>query len=191
MRGIRSPRRLLNRIDRITPAHAGNTHTSDLSPMRMKDHPRACGEYMIMTNLGITDMGSPPRMRGIRILQILISEPLGITPAHAGNTPMPGRRLIVVKDHPRACGEYGAAPRSHTLQSGSPPRMRGIHTHVQRSDTPYGITPAHAGNTRPDIEVNSCTGDHPRACGEYSVPDGSGDEKPGSPPRMRGILHAV
>ena len=70
----------------ITPAHAGLTWASSVSIRRTWDHPRACGAYTIVIDIGGIKTGSPPRMRGL-------PEPGGwqhiscrITPAHAGLT---------------------------------------------------------------------------------------------------------
>ncbi len=50
-------------------------------------------------------MGSPPRMRGKRWLEMEKFKYNGITPAHAGKTPPAGAVLSDRQDHPRACGE--------------------------------------------------------------------------------------
>ena len=48
------------------------------------------------------------------------------------------------------------------------------------------ITPAHAGKTSGSLPMVSASTDHPRACGENSAYNLSGDGELGSPPRMRG-----
>ncbi len=49
-------------------------------------HPRACGEYLPDIDAGPPDLGSPPRLRGIR---------------RVGRWSRASRSV-----HPRACGEY-------------------------------------------------------------------------------------
>ena len=50
----------------ITPAHAGNTLTKRLMTIWLRDHPRACGEYLHQPVSIYCPLGSPPRMRGIQ-----------------------------------------------------------------------------------------------------------------------------
>ena len=45
-----------------------------------------CGEKDKAKEMGATTKGSPPRMRGKGVVDVLVSEPLGITPAYAGKS---------------------------------------------------------------------------------------------------------
>ena len=54
-----------------------------------------------------------------------------------------------------------------------------------------GITPAHAGKTAKGKVATLACGDHPRACGENAVEQQNESDSAGSPPRMRGKLHAA
>ena len=49
---------------RITPAYAGKRTISEFEHIRIKDHPRVCGEKRFWRRFGEAGMGSPPRMRG-------------------------------------------------------------------------------------------------------------------------------
>ena len=49
---------------RITPADAGKTTRHRRSHRRSRDHPRGCGENMILVIGMHSGSGSPPRMRG-------------------------------------------------------------------------------------------------------------------------------
>ena len=71
---------------RITPAHAGKTLRRTVRRPFAKDHPRACGENFNTLRKTVTDVGSPPRMRGKLSFESALSEIVGITPAHAGKT---------------------------------------------------------------------------------------------------------
>ena len=71
---------------RITPAHAGNTTLFPLPWKSTGDHPRACGEYLLLQREAVATRGSPPRMRGILRKLTEEQENARITPAHAGNT---------------------------------------------------------------------------------------------------------
>ena len=70
----------------ITPACAGKSniipHHNILSP----DHPRVCGEKIILANSALTCMGSPPRVRG-KVWKCGLQAPSErITPACAGKS---------------------------------------------------------------------------------------------------------
>ena len=44
-------------------------------------------------------------MRGKGVVDVVVSEPLGITPACAGKSLWSPLLLILAEDHPRVCGE--------------------------------------------------------------------------------------
>ena len=71
----------------ITPAHAGNTGNRRKWQALSRDHPRTRGEYQKDWHRPIDRMGSPPHTRGIRLRLWTLRQRVGITPAHAGNTP--------------------------------------------------------------------------------------------------------
>ena len=89
----------------ITPAHAGKTMRGHCLRSTRRDHPRACGENFTPLPCGMMVAGSPPRMRGKQTINQMLSAHLGITPAHAGKTPLPLITESLRRDHPRACGE--------------------------------------------------------------------------------------
>ena len=70
----------------ITPAYAGKTIISIRQVALAEDHPRVCGKDSLGTIFFSCDMGSPPRMREIRLITYPSGLNLRITPAHAGNT---------------------------------------------------------------------------------------------------------
>ena len=74
------------------------------------------------------------------------------------------------------------------MAEGSPPHTRGIPIYFYGISTLYGITPAHAGNTRGLCSVPCQMRDHPRTRGEYPDPEDPQDGMEGSPPHTRGIL---
>ena len=51
----------------------------------------------------------------------------------------------------------------------------------------YRITPACAGTTVVEYGVNDTVKDHPRVCGDYSLPPHFLHLTLGSPPRVRGL----
>ena len=86
-------------------------------------------------------------MRGTLAGRLTETPCSGITPAHAGNTPVLWRGIRAEQDHPRACGEHSFTSGAFSAISGSPPRMRGTRIVVPAGITDIRITPAHAGNT--------------------------------------------
>ena len=69
---------------------------------------------------------------------------------------------------------------------GSPPRVRGKVTGFHYHARYMGITPACAGKRLCRTHATPITKDHPRVCGEKNVYYELGQQKPGSPPRVRG-----
>ena len=71
---------------RITPAYAGKSVQRSKYFNSIRDHPRLCGEKMMIWTKLITGTGSPPPMRG-KVLQQSVQKPhSGITPAYAGKS---------------------------------------------------------------------------------------------------------
>ena len=71
----------------------------------------------------------------------------GITPAYAGKSCILPSMALLVKDHPRVCGEKWRWPTSCRTAEGSPPRMRGKVPYPQRGPEVSRITPAYAGKS--------------------------------------------
>ena len=113
---------------RIIPADAGSTIVADLDGSHAGDHPRGCGEHIVIM-FGLAFFGgSSPRMRGA-LKQIPIQgSVVGIIPADAGSTEDKLNNFDV--------------------QSGPSPRMRGAQEKPQQSLPVPGIIPADAGSTR-------------------------------------------
>ena len=109
-----------------------------------------------------------------------------ITPACAGKSWNLKQVVYGPGDHPRMCGEkpLGLAPAG--WPSGSPPRMRGKGEGQGNSHQERRITPAYAGKSSHSMLAFCIRWDHPRVCGEKNAYYELGQQKPGSPPRMRG-----
>ena len=173
--GEGSPPRMRGKVERlgvlrntfgITPAYAGKSKMKFFDNSRSKDHPRVCGEKLLMFYTSHSVMGSPPRMRGKVLYQLLRMGYAGITPAYAGKSGQERFSRPRDGDHPRVCGEKRLWLKSTTPISGSPPRMRG-KVHVPcGGHRQTGITPAYAGKSFGDFPDEVVPGDHPRVCGE-------------------------
>ena len=70
--------------NRITPAYAGKSSLDLASVQCCRDHPRVCGEKVVLFIMFTTFMGSPPRMRGKGHPMHPGPAYTGITPAYAG-----------------------------------------------------------------------------------------------------------
>ena len=86
MRGKGLPDGLTIWCTRITPAHAGKSELGDGCTLGSRDHPRPCGEKLVIRPDDGTAWGSPPPMRGKENWTTEISEGSRITPAHAGKS---------------------------------------------------------------------------------------------------------
>ncbi len=170
----------------IIPALAGNTRYCRQYMATVGDHPRACGEHATDANAMLPIKGSSPRLRGTRALLAMSVNRVGIIPALAGNTVDVHRSSLMMRDHPRACGEHHWALRSRSPWTGSSPRLRGTLEFFAHGVFSFGIIPALAGNT---LSL-SCFGlirwDHPRACGEHAARLIMLSIVLGSSPRLRG-----
>ena len=131
---------------RITPAGAGKTHRHNVAQCIIWDHPRRCGENFVFVLPQRQREGSPPQVRGKRILAETAEEK--------------------ARDHPRRCGENSRVGKKDSRQLGSPPQVRGKPALNARYAGTVGITPAGAGKTRHQADHDKRPEDHPRRCGE-------------------------
>ena len=70
-----------------------------------------------------------------------------ITPAYAGKSVFYGAKGVLLKDHPRLCGEKGIRETIIKGNTGSPPPMRGKEFDDGQRKTIGRITPAYAGKS--------------------------------------------
>ena len=186
-RGILCDNAHINKVDRITPACAGNTASGRTARIPYLDHPRLRGEYGDMSCNPQVVMGTPPLARGILNCHLQIFLINGITPACAGNTWQGDKVQPTTKDHPRLRGEYIKRGKIFSDGLGSPPLARGIPWCQIRRHFMTGITPACAGNTRFITKIRRVAWDHPRLRGEYGKVLLVRQLSIGSPPLARGI----
>ena len=152
----------------------------------LEDHPRSCGEQLVLCPQFLHFPGSPPLMRGTVVERILTKRVARITPAHAGNSLQSYTLYGRVQDHPRSCGEQWRLSPYPAQVLGSPPLMRGTVCKIPQKRHRTGITPAHAGNSRLIYHHVERYGDHPRSCGEQWDTSTWHSRRRGSPPLMRG-----
>ena len=125
MRGTPFTGKKVNPLDRIIPAHAGNSCPTTTPARCLADHPRACGELTCAHSRLASVIGSSPRMRGTRSPRPFRRRQGWIIPAHAGNSRRHMAITLTSTDHPRACGELIELESRDVPSLGSSPRMRG------------------------------------------------------------------
>ena len=108
----------------ITPACAGTTR---------RDHPRVCGNHPTASCRVMPFAGSPPRVREPLFNVDNMRSETRITPACAGTTSKLISASLILRDHPRVCGNHGQYRRGLRRQRGSPPRVREPPRHFLRS----------------------------------------------------------
>ena len=192
---LRSPPRVRGKVPvccpehrkvRITPAYAGKRDLVISGSGDIEDHPRVCGEKLKMPCWIAPSVGSPPRMRGKAGSSPASGTFDRITPAYAGKSNRDQTILTTFEDHPRVCGEKDGRLDFSMLQKGSPPRVRGKGYMILSGIWDFRITPACAGKSCLAAIYAYNEGDHPRVCGEKSVPLRCSISAVGSPPRVRG-----
>ena len=130
--------------------------------------------------------GSPPRVRGKANTVHPLAGSSRITPACAGKRRREIGRERGCEDHPRVCGEKSTGFFCSETEAGSPPRVRGKACHSHKNTRKDRITPACAGKSFLLYSRFVLLWDHPRVCGEKSLPGHYVQEEVGSPPRVRG-----
>ena len=168
MRGKRRSKPPPPAKSRITPADAGKTLPLRLKRAMLRDHPRRCGENLIVLRVKLTQAGSPPQVRG----------KLRSKCNHVNAPP----------DHPRRCGENLHFAGEFKIRQGSPPQVRGKRIGGLKLQPTFRITPAGAGKTTAVYERVNNDRDHPRRCGENGLSEGERQASTGSPPQVRGKL---
>ena len=93
---------------------------------------------------------------------------------------------LLLRDHPRTCGDKSAPVVRPPGALGSPPHLRGKVVHKLNRAVVPGITPAHAGKSLSGTGALRLRRDHPRVCGEKDCLALLMAACMGSPPRMRG-----
>ena len=173
-------------MDRITPAYAGKRSCARCGILIFRDHPRLCGEKIVLHWEKSITIGSPPPMRGKARKFHFTTSSSGITPAYAGKRSKFPSDYNDARDHPRLCGEKHNARTNRTGHVGSPPPMRGKDRTPKRIDLRHRITPAYAGKSSHTRRCPSIDWDHPRLCGEKHLAYTPMQRHRGSPPPMRG-----
>ena len=188
MRGKRkaNPRKVS--LMRNIPAYAGKT--SCIRPCRsfMAEHPRVCGENAAGLAPKATGRGTSPRMRGKPTPTGMVRKIKRNIPAYAGKTFRCGLMTFGCAEHPRVCGENKSGAVLNTSGAGTSPRMRGKPRWSLSPPEKLRNIPAYAGKTVVRVDSKRSSKEHPRVCGENSMPVAPSSACCGTSPRMRGKL---
>ena len=145
-----------------------------------------CGEQLLTPFTLSRVLGSSPRVRGADGSNHMLAHSNGIIPACAGSSWKHKLIIIVVRDHPRVCGEQTGLVLKISRALGSSPRVRGAVMKFIAERDRRRIIPACAGSSRDAAPTRSPCWDHPRVCGEQPEPPGAVGHEAGSSPRVRG-----
>ena len=145
-----------------------------------------CGEHIVANRNCGSVQGSSPHVRGARAGRARPAGPSGIIPACAGSTGHSRFRVLLIRDHPRMCGEHRSLTDSLSPARGSSPHVRGALPDLVPGVEEGGIIPACAGSTAASIQPVSASWDHPRMCGEHMVSTRRICQPSGSSPHVRG-----
>ena len=134
-------------------------------------------------------LGSSPRMRGTPASAGVGDLPYGLIPTYAGNTTIPGWKVVRSGAHPHVCGEHLKALKKTANSTGSSPRMRGTHHMVCVALQGRGLIPTCVGSTSLVANARAIASAHPHVCGEHFTSPSTVSTESGSSPRVWGALH--
>ena len=190
-RGKPARRGLEGMVRRLIPAHAGKTTSTTMIGTNPAAHPRSRGENPPAVAWKVWSGGSSPLTRGKQPSPPSLCTETRLIPAHAGKTASSARPSRPSPAHPRSRGENASTPSGRLGGSGSSPLTRGKPCRRVRSDTDWGLIPAHAGKTPKRRAMRTTDQAHPRSRGE-NVHDGwSFRVVSGSSPLTRGKPPAI
>ena len=126
MRGLLPANQSYDARIRFSPGDAGSaTRKASLFAMPTV-HPRSCGVCCEVEVLGSGRLGSPPVVRGLRVVPLANLILLGFTPRSCGvciGAAVSDRKSTV---HPRSCGVCQKLVALDGIKEGSPPVVRGL-----------------------------------------------------------------
>ena len=129
------------------PACAGETPWTPWTPWTPEVYPRVCGGNPAAYPIGILSQGLSPRVRGKRLIALLVQDTQGSIPACAGETKRALSRGRVKRVYPRVCGGNRTDVAASGRLQGLSPRVRGkLISRPLVGDIPRSI-PACAGET--------------------------------------------
>src|SRR6218665_2478955 len=129
----------------FTPACAGRMSTRPDRQRHVWVHPRMCGADLPTARISVFTEGSPPHVRGGWRMHATLFLGFRFTPACAGRIFSWQFGAVGAGVHPRMCGADVTDSFTVTLESGSPPHVRGGFFEYPAGVFHDGFTPACAG----------------------------------------------
>lgn len=159
------------------PRTRGNTPHVQLLQDALTGQPRTRGEYVEADTDQHRRTGSAPHTRGIQCAGRVAGDDLGVSPAHAGNTPNGIGGSGTSPGQPRTCGEYmGISTRLPSIV-GSAPHMRGIHC-PDRRHSAVGAVRSPPVSFDSLFTCHAATGDHAGSRSRHGMRHRSGGWMP-------------
>ena len=149
-------------------------------------HPRVGGENVVATSGMAWAIGSSPRGRGKRDVEVAHAELVGLIPARAGKTTRRFSPGPPGAAHPRVGGENACRMSTFRSEGGSSPRGRGKRQVEPDRCAWRRLIPAWAGKTRLHRPTGRSCRAHPRVGGENYKQIDMDEARAGSSPRGRG-----
>ena len=168
VRGTPAVQRNPQAVRRFIPACAGNSVVVEAKGRRRAVHPRVCGELPSRCCGQRGDHGSSPRVRGTLLPECTACVPTRFIPACAGNSVQQASKRLLLRVHPRVCGELRRIGGVNAPVRGSSPRVRGTPLSAAGLEVVLRFIPACAGNSSARLPRRSCHRVHPRVCGELA-----------------------
>ncbi len=153
-----------------TPACAGSRAWPEGCATPRREHPRVCGEQLLVLVVATSVAGTPSRVRGAGGARRPRAAGGGNTPACAGSRTECASRWAPWWEHPRVCGEQDLHGGRRHQAEGTPPRVRGAVVEGEPELVPERNTPARAGSRARPGASGRRSREHPRVCGEQSPP---------------------
>ena len=135
----------------------------------------------------VRSVGSSPRVWGILALLSEEGKARRFIPTGVGNTGAGNRKPPALSVHPHGCGEYIHSQIHLPRQSGSSPRVWGIHLIISSIGLEIRFIPTGVGNTSAALRIHPAHRVHPHWCGEYQRERKVFADSIGSSPRVCGI----
>ena len=136
---------------RIIPTRVGTRARHGYRLSFGQDHPHACGDKKLIDLFMQRQQGSSPRVWGQAFAISCPAIPCGIIPTRVGTRTQSKDNQHFSEDHPHACGDKRAEPRTRKTRMGSSPRVWGQGQRRYEKSRTGRIIPTRVGTRRGSI----------------------------------------
>ena len=134
-------------LTRFTPTCVGKTTGGTAATGSLRVHPHVCGEDLVNSTISNHIVGSPPRVWGRQRTAAKFPQNQRFTPTCVGKTSLGVQDRGLSRVHPHVCGEDASRHMTFSRQNGSPPRVWGRLSELERKVQGLGFTPTCVGKT--------------------------------------------